>query len=120
MKIFVNPSRDQWNELCRRPQLELEYLDSVVKNILARVKKSGDEALKTFASQFDKVELTDLRVSASEIQKGIDSLKPELKSAIESAYQNIYKFHHAQQYSPLKVETMPGVVCERLAVPIEK
>lgn len=120
MKTFINPSREQWGELCQRPQLELEYLDSSVKNILNRVRKSGDEALKAFALQYDKVELQNLGATDKEINEAINSLDPKLKSAIESAYANIYKFHQAQQYSSLKVETMPGVVCERRATPIEK
>lgn len=120
MKMYNNPPRIDWANLVTRPQLELEYLDSTVKNILTRVRKSGDEALKAFSSQFDKVELTELRVSESEINDAINSLAPDLKAAIEVAYQNIFKFHNAQQYNSLRVETMPGVTCERIAVPIEK
>jgi histidinol dehydrogenase len=120
MKIYNNPPKIDWANLVTRPQLELEYLDSTVRNILTRVRKSGDEALKAFASQFDKVELTDLRVSESEINNATDALAAELKAAIEAAHQNIFKFHNAQHYNPLIIETMPGVTCERIAVPIEK
>jgi histidinol dehydrogenase len=98
----------------------LEYLDSSVKNILARVRKSGDDALKAFALQYDNVDLNDLKVSESEVNAAIENLDPKLKSAIKSAYANIYKFHSAQQYTPLKVETIPGIVCERIATPINK
>ena len=120
MKTHRNPLPEQWKDLCQRPQLELEYLDSSVKNILARVRKSGDEALKAFALQYDKVELKEFKVTESEINGAVEKLGPKLKSAIEAAYDNIYKFHSAQQYTPLKVETMPGVVCERIATPINK
>ncbi len=115
-----NPPRSQWAALSKRPELELEYLDSTVKNILARVKNSGDQALKEFALQYDQVQLDDLRVSEKEIQNAIASLNPKLKSAIETAYENIYKFHLAQQTPLLEVETMPGVLCQRKAVAIEK
>lgn len=120
MNLFENPPPGQWEVLSKRPEMELEYLDSTVKNILARVKKSGDEALKDFAWQFDKVKLESLRVSEIEIQNAIELLDPILKNAIQSAYQNIFKFHQAQQTPMLEVETMPGVVCQRKAVAIDK
>jgi len=120
MTLYNNPPRSQWNKLCKRPELELEYLDSTVKNILARVKKSGDQSLKDFALQYDKVQLDNLQVSEDEIQKAISSIEPKLKAAIEAAYQNIYRFHSAQQTPLLEVETMPGVICKRKVVPIEK
>jgi histidinol dehydrogenase len=120
MKTYINPSRDQWKTLVQRPELELDYLDSTVRNIIARVKKSGDYALKEFSAQFDKVKLDTLEVSKEEIQQAIQSTSPELKSAIQAAYQNIFKFHEAQQTPVLSVETMPGVICERRSVAIEK
>jgi len=120
MTLYNNPSRNQWASLAKRPELELEYLGSTVKNILARVKKSGDQALKDFAGQYDKVLLENLQVSEKEFQNAITSLDPKLKVTIQMAFQNIYKFHYAQQTPFLEVETMPGVVCQRKAVAIEK
>ncbi len=46
MKIFNNPPTDTWKELVTRPQIELEFLESSVRNVLNRVKKSGDDALR--------------------------------------------------------------------------
>jgi histidinol dehydrogenase len=120
MQQFNNPPRNQWKQLTQRPELELEYLDSTVKNILTRVKKSGDQALQDFALRFDKVQLDTFQVTEGEIKNAIDSMDIKLKAAIETAYQNIYKFHEPQQTKILEVETMPGVVCQRRAVPIER
>jgi histidinol dehydrogenase len=120
MKTYFNPLRETWKVLTQRPELELDYLDSTVRNILARVKKSGDYALKEFSAQFDKVSLTSLEISKQEIQSALNVTSKELKLAIEAAYQNILKFHEAQQTPTLKVETMLGVVCQRKSVPIEK
>jgi histidinol dehydrogenase len=120
MKTYINPARDQWRALVQRPELELDYLDSTVRNIIARVKKSGDYALKEFSAQFDQVKLEHLKVSKEEIDQAIQSTSAELKVAIQAAYQNIFKFHDAQQTPVLSVETMPGVICRRKAVAIEK
>lgn len=120
MRIENNPSKDKWKKLCERPQLELEYLDSSVKNILARVKKSGDEALVEFTKQFDQVELTELQVTENEIAEAIKFIPLPLKSAIETAAKNIEKFHQAQKRETLEVETMPGIMCWRKSVAIDK
>ena len=46
-------------------------------------------------------------------------LDPEVQAAFDVAYDNIYAFHIAQKdQKPLEVETMPGVVCRRVARPI--
>jgi histidinol dehydrogenase len=120
MKIENNPPEIKWPELCQRPQMELEYLESSVKNILIRVKKSGDEALKELTKQFDQVELNQLQVSNQEINEAIANVPEKLKQAIQAASSNIEKFHAAQKIETLVVETMSGVTCWRKGVAIQK
>lgn len=120
MKIFNNPSSDTWKELVTRPQIELEFLESSVRNVLNRVKKSGDEALRELTLQFDKVSVSQLQVTAEEIEEAKKSLSVELRKSIETAADNITKFHAAQKREVTKVETMPGVTCWRKGVPIDK
>jgi histidinol dehydrogenase len=120
MNVFSNPARTTWTELCERPQLELSFLESSVRNIMNRVKNSGDEALREITLQFDKVELNSLQVPEAEINAAPNSLSAELKNAIEKAAANIKKFHAAQRRETLKVETMPGVSCWRKSVAIDR
>jgi histidinol dehydrogenase len=120
MNVFSNPARTTWTELCERPQLELGFLESSVRNIMNRVKNSGDEALREITLQFDKVELNSLQVPEAEINAAPNSLSAELKNAIEKAAANIKKFHAAQRRETLKVETMPGVSCWRKSVAIDR
>ena len=44
----------------------------------------------------------------------------ELKEALVLAHGNIERFHAAQDFKSIKVETMPGVTCWQKSVPIEK
>ena len=120
MKVIDNPPRSTWKTLCERPSLDLDNLDSTVRNILNRVKTSGDDALLTFAHQLDKVELKSLKVAPAEISEAVKQVPEKLKEAIRTAKQTIGKFHMAQRQDILKVETLPGVVCWRKSVPIEK
>lgn len=120
MNVFINPAKETWNELTTRPSLELDFLESTVKNILNRVKKSGDAALQELTLQLDKVEIKQLAVTTSEIENAVNNLSPALKEAIAVAQRNIEKFHAVQIKEFEKVETMPGVTCWRKSVPIEK
>jgi histidinol dehydrogenase len=120
MKVFNNPSPETWGELCKRPQLELEFLESSVRNVINRVRKSGDDALRELTLQFDKVTLQDFKVSAQEISDAEKSLSKELQAAIRTAASNIEKFHAAQKRDVLRLDTMPGVSCWRKGVAIDK
>ncbi len=121
MKIILNPDISKQQELLQRPQQERANVDTAVKDIIKLVRESGDEALFAFAEKFDKATLTTLRVTQAEIKDASDKVSPELKSAIQTAYQNIYKFHEAcftREY-PV-IETMPGMTCWRKSLPIQK
>lgn len=120
MKVYTNPSEETWPELSQRPQIELGFLESAVRNIINRVKKSGDEALRELTLQFDKVAVDDLKVTAQELSDAEKALSDDLKSAIQTAAANIEKFHAAQRREIIHTETTPGVRCWRKAVPIEK
>jgi histidinol dehydrogenase len=118
MDIYINPNKESWSLLCKRPQLELEYLDGVVKNIMNRVKKSGDAGVRELTLQFDKVKIDTLQVTPDEIQESEQKLSQGLKNAIKIAAQNIEKFHAAQKSNTQHIETSNGVTCWRKAVAI--
>jgi len=120
MRTVNNPDRKEWPSLCQRPSIELEFLDSSVKNILNRVKSSGDDALREFALRFDNVRIDSLEVTKEEIEKASASIPNDLKQAIDTAASNITKFHESQRRDFQKVETMNGVTCWRRAVAIDK
>jgi len=120
MMIFNNPSRTTWKQLCARPELQLEFLESLVKNILARVKETGDFAVKEFTRQHDQVNLEQIEVTQKEIEQAVNTVDAKLKKAIETAASNITKFHETQLRNVELIETMPGVQCWRKGIAIEK
>ncbi len=120
MNVYNNPAKETWKQLTQRPQLELGFLESSVRNILNRVKKSGDQAIRELTLQFDKVEVGDLRVTREEMEEAENKLPKDLKEAIRKAADNITTFHSAQRRDVEVIETMPGVKCWRKAVAISK
>lgn len=120
MQIVKHPKKTEWSKLLQRPVMDSSSLEASVKNILYEVKNGGDEALKRFATIFDKVSVPELQVTEAEITSAVASVSNELKAAIQLAKKNIETFHANQNTAAEKVETMPGVVCWRKAVAIEK
>jgi histidinol dehydrogenase len=121
MKIVLNPTENNKTTLLERPLKQRTDVDTAVKEIIELVKKNGDVALKAFGEKFDNAQITDLKVSAQEIENASQQVPAELKAAIKKAYGNIYKFHAAcftKDY-PV-VETTPGVTCWRRSLPIQK
>ena len=70
--------------------------------------------------EYDHVELDDLFVTEEELLASADQVGEELKAAIHVAKENIEKFHLAQKESPITVATMPGVVCRRKSIPVNR
>ena len=95
MNVYNNPAEETWKELIQRPQLELGFLESSVRNILNRVKKSGDQALRELTFQFDKVQVDDLEVTKEEMSHARKLISDELKSAIKTAAENAPAGHAA-------------------------
>lgn len=120
MKKISLPERTSWALLCQRPSIEVEFLQSSVRNILNRVRQSGDQALLEFALRFDQVKLESLRATDEEIKASKTKLSKDLRLAIDTAASNIRRFHGAQAHEYQKVETMPGVTCWRKAIPVER
>ena len=120
MQIIKHPKRADWDRLLKRPVLETLSLEASVSNILQQVKASGDEALIRFSTIFDKVSLDELLVSKNEIKEAAALISKELKDAIALALKNIELFHQQQIHKDESIETMPGVLCWRKTVAIEK
>ncbi len=118
MEVFLNPSPDTWDALCKRPSADNPVVTERVQAILARVKEKGDQALRALSLEIEGRPLKDIEVPASIIEKADEKVSPDVKRAIQKAQENIRTFHQAQQPREIRVETDPGVTCIQRPVPI--
>ena len=95
-KLFINPGREQWPAMIKRPAFDYASLENIVLPILQDVKINGDGAVKKYTENFDGVQLTDLKVTDLEINNAVSAVDEELKKAIQFAKENITTFHAAQ------------------------
>ncbi len=120
MIYYKYTDRTEWANLVQRPVADYTSLEKTVRKILEKVKDKGDKAVRRYTREFDGVKLKTLVVTDTEIDAASSNLSDELKTAIQTAKTNIEKFHLGQQEEIRKTETMPGVVCWRKNLAIEK
>ena len=120
MRIIKYPQKDVWEELTKRPHLDLSTLTKTVQKILYDVKTRGDEAIKEYEEQFDHANLDSLLVTENEFEEAEKLISDDLRLSLIQAHHNISTFHRAQLFEGKKIETAPGVVCWQKSLPIEK
>ena len=107
-------STEERRQALRRPvQQDTVALHERVREIVRDVRERGDAALLEFTRRFDGVALQSIEVTAAEFTAAETALNAEQRQAIDRAIANVRRFHEAQVGAPLRVETAPGVVCER-------
>ena len=112
----------QLQQVLNRPsQKSADSILKIVVPIIDDVKKNGDKALLSYTHRFEKATSLTSPVLKAPFPEHLMQLPAETIKAIDVSFENIKKFHAAQQEDkPLRVETMPGVVCSRFSRPIER
>ena len=120
MKTYMNPSRSEWENLCKRPGSQSSQVRTTVSEILEAVRTRGDEALSEFSLRFDKAIPPSLRVTPQKRDLIAQKVDGTLVKALQQAISNISAFHRSQIVQEGNVETCEGVTCFRRTVPIER
>ncbi len=120
MKIYKNPTRDQWTDIVERPRLDLDKLNATVEAVLTDVRQRGDEAVREYERKFDHADLDSLAVTETEMDEAEKLVSDELRDAIILAHHNIKVFHISQRFVGQKVKTQEGVTCWQKSVAIER
>ncbi len=120
MKTIINPSREEWEAILKRPTQTIEDIEATVNQVFDEVKTRGDTAVAKYTELFDGINLTTTRVTSSEIKDAENAVSTDLKEAIALAKLNIEKFHAAQKTDKVEVETNNGVKCWQEKRPIQK
>ena len=117
---WLSLSAEGRRQALRRPvQQDAAAIHERVREIVSDVRARGDSALLEFTRRFDGVALASIEVSTAEFAAAETVLDTEQRQAIDRAIANVRRFHEAQLGAPLRVETTPGVVCERQFRPID-
>ena len=92
----------------------------IVSEIINNVKTNGDKALSEYLEKFDKVKLTDFKVSEEEIASALNKVEPEFLEILKEAESNIRAFHEKQVRQGFMMTAKNGVILGQRVVSIEK
>jgi sulfopropanediol 3-dehydrogenase len=99
---------------------DIGQVQAVVAEILERVRREGDAAVRNYSRRFDGWEPPSFRVSEDEIRRAAASLPASLKADIAFAQAQVRRFAEAQRarFEDFEIETLPGVVLGQRCIPV--
>jgi len=124
MRILVSGERSFGQflkKLSRRGEAELAKVEMRVRDIVAQVKKQGDQALLRLTRIYDgwKAAPETLRVSRGEFQTALKALSREEKRVLEFAAVRIERFHSLQDRRSWSFAEEDGTVLGQIVRPVE-
>src|SRR5215470_16162419 len=113
-------SSDDRKALFDRATSNDEAIRMTTDAILEVVQRDGDAALVSLAREFDKAKLTSLEIPRDTWKAALESLAPDLRTAMERAAANITTTHRA--FLPQAIETYaePGILIGRRPDPLKR
>ncbi|CAM5763479.1 histidinol dehydrogenase [Labrys miyagiensis] len=106
----------------RSAQSDNAPVEATVKEVIADVRKRGDEALRDYSRQFDKVEIEAFEVTQAERRDAVEALDPQTRADTEFAIERVRAFAEAQRatLAPLEIEALPGLHLGHRIIPIAR
>src|SRR5882724_3656990 len=95
-------------------------VEPLVRRIMDKVRKGGDNSLTKLAAKFDSLQpKQSLRVTQEEMQQAWNEISPALRTALETAAVNIRTFAEAQKPQEWRIEATAGVSTGQIIRPLE-
>ncbi|MGI6361690.1 MAG: histidinol dehydrogenase [Bacillota bacterium] len=115
-----NPLQFKITDICSRKTPDYTQVETIVEEIIAAVKKDGDQALFAYIKKFDQVDLTALEVPFQEIEAAYINCDPYFRETLEIAAANIKKFHKKQLHSDFLLDDQKGITLGQKYTPLER
>lgn len=119
---ITNTNADELKHALQRPsQRSTDQIMNIVNPIIKEIRGGGDAAVLKYTHKFERAISLNSPVLHAPFPEDLMQLPTETIEAIDISYDNIRQFHAAQKEErPLRVETMPGIICSRFSRPIER
>jgi len=110
------------NDLLKRSPNNYGQYETIVNDIIEKVKSEGDAAIFAYTRQFDKCELTaeTIRVTEAEIEEAVNTIEPKLYEVMEKAAANIRAYHEKQVRNSWFDAKRDGTILGQKITPIGK
>lgn len=119
MRRLKDLSEGERKRLLERSRAEVSRVYPQVEEIVERVKREGDRALRLYTGRFDGVEMEDFRVREEEFARALEMVDPKVLGALKRAHENIMRFHRRQKRAGWSYR-VKGVRLGQVVRPIER
>lgn len=116
-------AKTQFLEILKKRQgFDWPEIEKKVRDIVAAVRRRGDEALREFTRRFDAAELAPggFEVASEEIDRAYGEVSPEFRRALEQARRNILDFHRAEKRESWWLPRPDGSLLGQMVSPVER
>lgn len=100
IKTTDNNFNEEFDELLKRGNMDMDNVSKIVLNIISEIKKDGNEALKSHITKFDSWTPANdnaLEILTEDMKTAYENLDADLKDALQLAYNRIKKYHEKQK-----------------------
>ncbi len=120
MRLYKENEADQLLKLLEeRAENVSPEIMKTVSEVIANVRKNGDQALRDYTERFDNVKLESFFIDEKTKSELVEKVPAELREAIDEASENIYEFHKKQLQNSWMINN-DGKIMGQIVRPIEK
>lgn len=122
MKIYKDKSLEDMKKIVSDYTADTSdrVIEDRVATIIKTVRDKGDQALKEYSQQFDKVTIDDFKVDEETIEAAYKKVDPAVIKALEVAKANITSFHEQEKERGFMDASKPGVLRGQKVTPLAR
>lgn len=108
-------------EAKERPEQDMQAVSDTVREILERVRREGEAAVRYYSKKFDNWDPPSLKVSEEEIDKARQSLSSLEREDIDFCQEQVRNFAERQRQVivDFEEETLPGIHLGQKVIPVD-
>ncbi|MBO4884181.1 MAG: histidinol dehydrogenase [Clostridia bacterium] len=95
-------------------------IEAAVDEIIATVRREGDQALKDYAARFDRAQIGSVTVSEAEIEDAFAACDAPFLETLRAARDNIEAFHRRQVRNSFVISEQEGRVMGQRVIPLRR
>ncbi len=96
---------------------------SVVKDVIARIRREGDSALLEFTNRFDRMnakDISELVIDESRLQAAVDSIDKNKLAALQTAANRVRDYHQRQKSESWSYTESDGTLLGQQVTPLDR
>lgn len=116
MAKYLKQGRKTQEEIAKND----EQVSETVRQIIKRIEKEGDAAVRELSEKFDKWSPESFRLTEEQIEEIVSSVPKQTIEDIKFAQSNVRRFAEEQKKAiqDIEVETLPGVILGHKNIPV--